>query len=227
MLIPSSTRSILLPKAPPFARRRGLRCAIANLVAQIRGARDLNQPFGENGLQPAVSAWHRQADQVAAQIDDALCSRLEELDRRSAELFGLANHRVSSIAELDATLQESAASAIDEGTVAASDNRRMMRSARATIEAERSNLANAAKELRQLAQTRQHLREAARDLADSWSSRCDELGAFHRRGFHFRAARAKVSSTPDAPPLPSHRNRYEWVDASDQTASTDQWPPQP
>ncbi|MDX6263565.1 MAG: hypothetical protein QOH84_5253 [Kribbellaceae bacterium] len=214
MLIPSKTRSILLPKAPPFARRRGLRCAAANLVAQIRGARDLNQPFGDDGLQPAVAAWHRQADQVAAEIDDALAARLEELDRRSAELLGQTNHRATSIAELGTVLEQSATSDLAEGSVAASDNSRMMRSARATIEAERTNLASAAKELRQLAQTRQHLREAARDVADSWSRRCDELGAFHRRGFHFRAARAKVSTTPDAPALPSHRIRYEWVDAT-------------
>ncbi|GAA1567689.1 hypothetical protein GCM10009789_21400 [Kribbella sancticallisti] len=217
MLIPSSTRSILLPQAPPFARRRGFRCTIANLVAQIRGARDLNQPFGEDGLQPAVAAWHRQADQVAAQIDDALCSRLEELDRRSAELLGLANHRAASIAELGATLEHATATAIDERSVAASDNRRMMRATRATIETERTTLATAAKELRQLAETRQRLREAARDIADSWSSRCDELAAFHRRGFHFRAARAKVNSTPAAPQLPSHRHRYDWIDPTPPT----------
>ncbi|MEU4294990.1 hypothetical protein AB0E63_42775 [Kribbella sp. NPDC026596] len=212
MLIPSSTRSLQLPLAPPFARRRGLRCVIANLMAQLRGARDVNQPFGDDGVQPAVAAWHRQADQVAAQIDDALSARLEELDHRAAELFGLANHHAAAIAELGATLEQAVSADVDDRTVAGSDNRRLARTTRATIEARRTSLASAAQELRQLELTRQHLREAARDVADSWSRRCDELSAFHRRGFHFRAARAKVTVSPTPPPLASHRCPYEWSD---------------
>lgn len=214
MLIPSSTRSLLLPEAPPFARRRGLRCVIANLMAQLRGARDINQPFGEDGLQPAVAAWHRQADQVAAQIDDALQSRLQEVDHRAAELMGVANHYAARIAELGGTLEQAASAELDDSSVAGSDSRRLVRATRATIETQRTSLAAAAKELRQLELTQQHLREAARDIADSWSRRCDELGAFHRRGFHFRAARAKVTVSPDPPPLASHHSRYDWVKAA-------------
>lgn len=221
MLIPGTQRSILLPQAPPFARRRGLRCAVANLTAQIRGARDVSQPFGPDGLQPAVAAWHRQADQVAAQIDDALRSRLDELDRRAAELSGIANQCVAGLAELGTTLERTTSAQAGADSVAASDNRRLVRATSARIETQRSALAVAARELRTLEETRNHLREAARDVADSWSRRCDELSAFHRRGFHFRAARAKVTIAPAPPALTAHRCPYDWGRADTADSATE------
>ena len=216
MLIEGSTRSILLPEAPPFARRRGLRCVIANLLAQHRGARDLRQPFGSDGLQPAVATWHRQADQIAAKIDDALCARLAKVDQRIHELIGIAQQQGAAVAELASRLDDASVAADeDEHGIAGSDSRRLVRATRTDLDVRRASLAAAARELRELSQTRQHLRVAARDVADSWSRRCDELSAFHRRGYHARQARTKVGDPSSTPPLPAHHITYGWAEASE------------
>lgn len=187
---------------------------VANLLAQHRGARDLRQPFGADGLQPAVAAWHRQADQIAAKIDDALCARLAKVDQRINELIGVAQQQGAAVAELASRLDDASAAADeDEHSITGSDSRRLVRATRTDLDARRAVLASAARELRELSQTRQHLRIAARDVADSWSRRCDELSAFHRRGFHARQARTKVGDPATSPPLPVHRISYGWAEA--------------
>jgi hypothetical protein len=211
MLLPSSTHSLLLPQAPPFALRRGLRCAIANLLAQLRGSRDVGQPFGPDGLQPAVAGWHRQVDQIAARIDDALSFRLNELDRRIAELVGRARQHESAIHDLSDTLVNALTEHHDEHSVAASDNRRLISRTRVALDVERQALALTGREILQLAQAHQHLREAAGDIADSWSRRCDELTAFHRRGLHLRRLRTEVGDPESDPPLAGHRVDYDWA----------------
>lgn len=211
MLLPSSTHSLLLPQAPPFALRRGPRCAIANLLAQLCGARDVGQPFGSDGLQPAVAAWHRQVDQIATRIDDALTFRMVELDRRIAELIGLARQHESALQEYSDTLAGALAEQPDEHSVAASDNRRLISKTRVAVDVERHALALTGREIFQLAQAHQHLREAAGDIADSWSRRCDELAAFHRRGLHLRRLRTQLGDPETCPPLTGHRVDYDWA----------------
>jgi hypothetical protein len=211
MLSPSSKRSLLLPQAPPFALRRGVRCSIANLWALIRGAHDLGQPFGPDGLQPAVASWQRQVDQIAARIDDALGFRLAELDQQIGALAGQAYSHEASLHALSDVLTQALTADHDEHTVAAADNRRQLRRTRDAIEVESQHLTLIGQEILRLASAKDHLRMAARDIADTWSRRCDELAALHRRGHHLRQFRTNRSELEPGRSLPRHRSCYEWA----------------
>lgn len=213
MLTPSREHSHLLPQAPPFARRRGIRCSLANLRAHLRGRRDTTQPLDNNGLHSTTAAWHREADHIAAQIDDALRARLHLLDQEVVAAQGHIRDRENIIARLKDDMAHTMAAEHPEHSLAASESLRNSRATTAALDRERVALTADHHRLAQLAQTRNHLQRAARDIGNSWSARCDELTAHHRRGYNKRLHRTTVTAEPPVETLylPRHRASYEWA----------------
>ncbi len=209
LLFSSRTRSALLPNAPAFARRNGLRCWIANHVAERRGRSDRHQAHTADGQVPWTTSLLRQADQVAAQIDEALHAELDPLDRE------IALRRAPSSASSAETSEPGNPEGIDPGDHLAADAaaREAAKAVAARAQAESARQA-ATQKVAELIERRGHLNAAARDLADSWSSRCDELIARHRRGYTSRRGATQPSS--EAITLPRHRPAYAWGPARQQ-----------
>lgn len=208
-MIPSKVTSQLLTAAPPYARRIGLRCWLRNKLIEWRGRGDARLPADPDGFLPTTLALHRQADQVAGQIDDALRAQLESLDREIANLSGEQHRLRGALAEAQRARTSLSDTEHSEGSLAADETSRAIRVLSERIDALTGQINAAEAKVGNLAQRRTHLHAAARDIADTWSSRCDELAAHHRRGF----LRGKTEDDGGGIGviLPRHTSKYEWA----------------
>lgn len=218
ILHPGNEYSLLLPAAPPFARRRGWRCWWANTRAAWHGRRDRNQPVDSEGLTSFTCALHYHADQVASLIDDALQAALDPVDQRLAELDEALKASVPHDQNNETPSDPDERPApTEDGSLASDEARRTARLRQAAAQEARSRREQehrqAQAEFGRLTSHRVDLLRAARDIADSYSARCDELVQHHRRGYSAVVSSPHGATGSQTRPK-RHIANYDWANPS-------------
>ena len=152
-------------------------------------------------------------------VDDALRAALDPIDQRCAQL-----HRtVASAPREDPTTPTEPPLPAEPGTLQADEAARRDRLTRAAAERDRAQRQTthdqASDELERLKRHRADLLQAARDIADSYSARCDELVQHHLRGYHAAHADDRAHGQHERSLPKRHISNYDWSDPGDRTAS--------
>ena len=199
----------LLPKAPAYAERSGLRASWQNRRAFSQGRRDSGSEPGPGGF-AMVQYSFRQVDLVAAEIDGALQEAVRDLDHQIHSLRASARTAEQNVADMSQAAEQLRTSAASGETdsVAALNARRTaaLMAAQAQDQDARADAVQAS--LPALVADRERVHAAAASVLDAWAARANELAAHHARGYRQgRPPKNPDGYEPPRYPMPD----YPWA----------------